>query len=185
MAHFARGYCLFVPITARPFPPWTASTRRRSSLLLTWLLGEPLVEHRSREADVPTDPMARQATSAHRLIDPARLDVEIPSCLLRAKEPVLRQGGRRLWCCWWSLHTPTDPQARRPAKRFARLRVAAYSALFIAQKGAGTTRRTPGRPQGGPLGNRWGNRWPHPTLLLLCFSLCLQGFERCRRRDSN
>jgi len=57
--------------------------------LLTGLLGKPFVEHLAREADVPPDPAAWQPAAPHSLIDPARLDVEIPSGLLETKEPIL------------------------------------------------------------------------------------------------
>jgi hypothetical protein len=71
------------------------SRRRRLAVsltagpLLTRLFSEPFVEHWSREADVPPDPMTRQAACPHGLVDPARPDVEIPSGLIRAKQPVL------------------------------------------------------------------------------------------------
>ena len=57
--------------------------------LLTGLLGKPFVEHLAREADVPPDPAAWQPAAPHSLIDPARLDVEIPSGLLGTKGPIL------------------------------------------------------------------------------------------------
>jgi hypothetical protein len=53
------------------------------------LLGEPFVEHGAREPDMPADPVAGQAASPHGLIDPARPDVEIPSGLIWAKQPIL------------------------------------------------------------------------------------------------
>lgn len=59
--------------------------------LLTRLLSEPFVKHRAREADVPADPMARQAARPHGLVYPARPDVQIPSGLIWPKEPVLLQ----------------------------------------------------------------------------------------------
>ena len=62
------------------------------------LLSEPLVEHGARKADVPSYSMAWQATSPHGLIDPACLDVEIPSGLLRAQESILGQYSRRVRC---------------------------------------------------------------------------------------
>jgi len=74
----------------------TGTCSARAALELG-LLVEPVVEHVTREADVPSYSMARQATSPHGLIDPARLDVEIPSGLLRAQESILRQRGR--WVC--------------------------------------------------------------------------------------
>jgi hypothetical protein len=64
------------------------SSRQRLPL---GLLGEPVVEHGTREADMPAYSMARQAASPHGLVDPAHLDVEIPSGLLWAKELILRQ----------------------------------------------------------------------------------------------
>ena len=91
------------------------------------LLSEPVVEHLAREADMPPHPMARQATSPHRLIDPACLDVEIPSGLLRAKESILRQRGARITSSAQKMtnsraQTPSlarpehaDPAGRRPA----------------------------------------------------------------------
>ncbi len=53
--------------------------------LMPWLLGKPLVEHRAREADMSAYSLARQPAAAHCLVDPARLDVQIPRGLLRAK----------------------------------------------------------------------------------------------------
>jgi hypothetical protein len=60
-------------------------------LSLSRLLGEPVIEHGAREADVPTYSMRRQTASPHGLVDPARLDVEIPSRLFRAKESIRGQ----------------------------------------------------------------------------------------------
>lgn len=70
------------------------------------LLGQPLVEHQAREADVPADSPAGQQARPHSLIDPARLDVQIPRDLLRTKKPILLQSRRRLLFCRRSLHTP-------------------------------------------------------------------------------
>jgi len=53
------------------------------------LVGEPVVEHVARKANVPSYSMAGQATSPHGVVDPACLDVEIPSGLLRAQESIL------------------------------------------------------------------------------------------------
>jgi len=72
--------------------------QRDPGALLPRLLGEPVVEHGAREANMPTDSMARQAASPHGLVDPARLDVELPSGLLRAQESVLGQCGRGVCC---------------------------------------------------------------------------------------
>jgi hypothetical protein len=73
--------------------------------LLPRLLSQPLVEHRPREADVPADSPARQSTSPYRLIDPTRLDVQIPRRLVWAEQPVIDQSRRGLCCRRWSLHT--------------------------------------------------------------------------------
>jgi hypothetical protein len=84
------------------------------------LLSEPLVEHRPREADVPAHPTAGQQAAAHSLIDPARLDVQVPRGLLGAKKSILLQRGRRRLICRWSLHTTdTDPERLQPANERA------------------------------------------------------------------
>ena len=60
------------------------------------LLGEPRVEQGAREANVPADPMTGQAACPYGLIDPARLDVEIPGSLIWPKEPVVLECQGRL-----------------------------------------------------------------------------------------
>jgi hypothetical protein len=97
----------FVPGAARLF----GLDKTEIYALLRWLFGEPVIEHGPREANVPPHPMAGQPTSPHSLVDPARLDVEIPSRPLRALKSIFRQGGRGLCCCLWSLHTPYRPRA--------------------------------------------------------------------------
>jgi hypothetical protein len=115
------------------------------------LLGEPVVEHGAREADVPTYSMAGQATGPHGLIDPARLDVEIPGGLLWAKESILRQGGWWLCCRCWSLHALYRPPTARTGQRIWPPPRRADSARSVgAQNAAGTSRREPPRPRGGP-----------------------------------
>lgn len=109
----------------------------RALLAAGWLssklLSQPVVKHGPREADVSTDPMARQAAGSHGLIDPARLDIEIPSRLLRAKEPILRQGGRRLRCCWY-LHTPYRPPSARSGQEICSYSTVACSTPSIRPK---------------------------------------------------
>ena len=80
------------------------------------LLCEPCVEHGAREADVPPNPMAGQAAGPHRLVDPARPDVEIPSGLIWPKEPFLLQRSLCCWCCCF--HADIDPNAAEPANDF-------------------------------------------------------------------
>lgn len=79
------------------------------------LISQPFVEHQAREANVPSDPTARQAASPDRLVDPTRFDVEIPSGLLWAPEPIIRNSCRWLCCRWWSVHTHIDPIGPKPA----------------------------------------------------------------------
>jgi hypothetical protein len=80
------GYSFpFVPVATHMFPPCTASTRQRLVISSrSELLGEPVVEHGAREADVSPHPVAWQATGSYGLVDPAGLDVEIPGGLLGA-----------------------------------------------------------------------------------------------------
>jgi hypothetical protein len=73
-------------------PSLKPSAESDAALLLS-LLVKPVIEHATREAYVATDAMARQAARPHGLIDPACLDVEIPSRLLRAKKSILREYG--------------------------------------------------------------------------------------------
>jgi hypothetical protein len=82
------------------------------------LLSQPFVEHGSREADVPADPMAGQAARPHGLVDPTRPDVEIPSSLIWPKQPVLLQRSPCCWCCCF--HADIDPNAAEPANGFLR-----------------------------------------------------------------
>lgn len=84
--------------------------------LLTRLFSQPVVEHGSREADVPAHPMAGQAAGPHGLVDPARPDVEIPSGLIWPKQPVLLQRSLCCWCCCF--HADIDPNAAEPANEF-------------------------------------------------------------------
>jgi hypothetical protein len=107
---------LWLPACA---PLWSASTRWKPASLPR-LLSEPVVEPGAREADVPAHPMARQAASPHGLIDPARLDVEIPGGLLWAKESILRKGGRWLCCRCWSLHALYRSPTARTGQRIWR-----------------------------------------------------------------
>jgi hypothetical protein len=129
-------------------------------------------EHGPRKADVPSYPMAGQAASPHGLIDPARLDVEIPSCLLWAKESILHKGGRCLCCCWcWSLHPPpTDPQVPGSASEFGATLSRRLDASVSPNWPAGTSRRSLRAPRAALQGNRWGN-WP----LAFCQVWCWQG----------
>jgi hypothetical protein len=61
------------------------TSRRWKTILEFGLIGEPVLEHRAREADVVLlDGMAGGLPNG--LVDPAGLDVEIPGGLLRAKE---------------------------------------------------------------------------------------------------
>ncbi len=144
-------------------PACLASARRTSPCLLTRLFSEPVVEHGSREADVPADPMTGQAAGPHGLVDPARPDVEIPSGLIRAKEPVLLQ---RSLCCWGCcFHADIDPNAAEPANEFFRRTLSraltawrASTADGDASKPAPATARRPlgksvgksGRPSASP-----------------------------------
>ena len=90
----------FLPFHALRYPliptPYRLD-KAEVAVLLPGLLGEPVIEHEAREADMPAYSMARQAASPHGLVDPARLDVQIPSGLLRAQEPILGQCSR--WIC--------------------------------------------------------------------------------------
>ncbi len=79
------------------------------------LFSEPFVEHRPRKADMPADPMAGQAAGPHGLVDPTRPDVEIPSRLIRAKQPILRE---RSVCCR-CFHVDIDPKVADPANGFS------------------------------------------------------------------
>ena len=154
--------------------------------LLPGLLGEPAVEHGAREADVPSYSMARQATSPHGLIDPARLDVQIPGGLLWAPEPILRQSSRRLCCCCWCLHTPYRPASAQSGQRIQR-------ALVLAARRRSSPPKEPPEPPARTLcapsaafpGNRWGNRRARPLPLISSALLGLQGFSLWARLDSN
>ena len=126
--------------------PARAAAKRRSpglrGPLLTRLFSEPFVEHGAREADVPADPMAGQAAGPHGLVDPARPDVQIPSGLIRAKQPILLQRSLCRWCCCF--HTDIDPNAAEPANGFLRRTLGPPHAL-ACQGGRGRRpERSPG-----------------------------------------
>ena len=118
------------------------------------LLGEPVVEHGAREADVPTYSMAGQAASPHGLIDPARLDVEIPGGLLWAKESILHQGGRWLCCRCWSLHALYRPQRLEPASEFGATSLCHLAPSVCPKRPAGTPRRSLRAPNAALQRNR-------------------------------
>jgi hypothetical protein len=114
------------------------------------LLSEPIIEHRAREADMPPDSIAGQAASSHGLIDPARLDVQVPSGLLRAKQSILGRGGRWQLRCWCS-HTHTDPRVLGSAKGISCQRSCHFALPLRPQKAglyfaAGYTPAPPTRP---------------------------------------
>src|ERR1035438_9837983 len=60
----------------------------------------------------------------HRLIDPARLDGEIPSGLLGAKEPILARAAGGCVVVGGPCIPRTDPQALDPANGFPKLAIA-------------------------------------------------------------
>ncbi len=115
------GSTLSPPRTLRPplrSPHRQLAQTASRGRLLTRLLSEPFVEHGSREANVPADPMTGQAAGPHGLVDPARPDVEIPSGLIWPKQPVLLQRSLCCWCCCF--HAGIDPNAAEPANGFFR-----------------------------------------------------------------
>ena len=170
---------LGTPASSHPGPP---RPRRRSPFLPPRLLGEPVVEHGPREADVPSYSMAGQAASPNGLVDPARLDVQIPGGLLWAPEPILCQSGPWLCCRWRSLHTPTDPQRLEPANRFWSPRHGAGTRRPSASNGSS---REPPRPRDAPWGNQWGNQDAPSAGPGTLKTAWLDLFWQCRRRDSN
>ncbi len=109
--------CPSLPARSHPVPSRQGGG---APFLLRRLLVEPLVEHGPRKADVPAHTTARQAATPHGLVDPARLDVQIPSGLLRAKKPILRERRRRPCCRCWSLHTPYRPPSAQTGQRILR-----------------------------------------------------------------
>ena len=135
-------------------PACLASARRTSPCLPPRLFSEPFVEHGAREADVPADPMTGQAAGPHGLVDPARPDVEIPSGLIRAKEPVLLQ---RSLCCWGCcFHADIDPNAAEPANGFLR-RTLGRLTTWRASRADGDAPKPAPATAGRPLGNDAGN----------------------------
>jgi hypothetical protein len=153
-AQFLPVSCPSLPSRSRPVLP---PQRRRSPFLLTRLLGEPVVEHGSREADVPADPMAGQAAGPHGLVDPARPDVEIPSGLIWPKQPVVLQRSLCCWCCCF--HAGIDPNAAEPANGFSVERSARLTTLACQYGHRRRPKTSPGDRQT-TAGEICGEIWP-------------------------
>jgi hypothetical protein len=140
-----------LPVRSRLVPPRQGG----GPLLPPWLLSQPIVEHGAREANVSSYSMAGQAASPHGLVHPARLDVEMPSGLLRAQESIL--GRRDRWACCWCLHTPFRPPSAQTAQRIYASPSSPDLTSIIGSKSRRNYRpdQTP-RPQGGPPGKSLG-----------------------------
>jgi hypothetical protein len=151
--------------------------------LLTRLLSEPLVKHRAREADVPAHPMAGQAAGPHGLVDPARPDVEIPSGLIRAKQPILLQRSLCCWCC--RFHAGYRPQGARTGQRISPSNARPASPPGVPAGPTETPQYKPRRPRDDRWGTMQGTMPCRRNRVITSFALRLQVFWKWARLDSN
>lgn len=74
------------------------TTRCVSVALFVGLLGQPLLDHLAREADVPADAYAWHPARANCLVDPARLDREEMGYLIGSQQRAFGESRSRISC---------------------------------------------------------------------------------------